>query len=81
MPFCSGTNKKETVTFRTRSTLTERSNKNRMVGGSSPSKTVEILSANTRENMRLRLLKKNNKTREKTSVAIGVDLGRLCGPV
>jgi len=27
--------------------------------------------------MRLCLLKKNNKTGEKTSVAIGVDLGRL----
>jgi len=29
------------------------------------------------KNMRLCLLKKNNKTGEKTSVAIGVDLGRL----
>ena len=46
-----------------RSTLTERSNKNRMVGGSSPSKTVEIRSAKICENIRLCLiLKENNKT-------------------
>ena len=49
------------------------------VGGSSPGKTAENRSARICENMRLCLLKKNNKTGGKTSVAIGfgVDLGRL----
>ena len=57
----------------TRSTLTERSNKNRMFGGSSHSKTVEIRRAKICENMRLCLFKK--KKGEKTGGAIGLDLG------